>query len=364
MKNFYLLSFLLSLIFTSCTSQSPDAVNHLESVVQFPNNQATIIYNKAKNFPNGTHLSFALISDDATQLIEVKRENDTLRVIGSDNYVFEIGSISKVFTSTLLADAVVQGKVGLNDTLSIPIKDDIGITYKQLSNHTSGLPRLPKNLVLLPSFRTDNPYKDYDAQLLETYLRDEAKLDQSPGEKSSYSNLGAGLLGHVLSKNKGVSYETLLQERIFSKYSMAYATSVKENIKGNLVLGQDKKGQVTSNWDLASLKGAGGILATSLDLAEFVQAHFYYDDEVLALSRKRTFKVNENVDMALGWHIINTKSGNAWHWHNGGTGGYSSSMVMDVDKKQAVILLSNLSAFHNLNKNIDPLCFELMKSLE
>ncbi len=70
------------------------------------------------------------------------------------------------------------------------------------------------------------------------------------------------------------------------------------------------------------------------------------------------------MDIALGWHVINTKSGDTWHWHNGGTGGYSSSMAMDVDKKQAVIVLSNLSAFHKLNKNIDPLCFELLKSLE
>ena len=70
------------------------------------------------------------------------------------------------------------------------------------------------------------------------------------------------------------------------------------------------------------------------------------------------------MDIALEWHIINTKSGNTWYWHNGGTGGYTSSMAMDVETKKAVIVLTNVSAFSKLQKHIDPLCFELMKTLK
>lgn len=356
--------FLLSGIIVSCTGQSKEAINELDIPKEFLKNKTSIIFEKAKYFPNGTHLSFAFIENGTTHLLDVKRENDTLRIIGSKDYIFEIGSISKVFTSTLLADAVIRTEVQLDDPIPLQIKDDVKITYKQLSNHTSGLPRLPKNLFGLSSFRSDNPYREYTADILEAYLRDEVVLDQAPNGKSSYSNLGAGLLGHVLSKESNASFETLLQSRIFSKYDMPNTTAIKENIKENLVIGRDKKGQVTSNWDLGSLQGAGAIFASASDLASFAYAHLYEDDEVLALSRKRTFQVNEHMDIALGWHVINTKSGDTWHWHNGGTGGYSSSMAMDVDKKQAVIVLSNLSAFHKLNKNIDPLCFELLKSLE
>jgi CubicO group peptidase (beta-lactamase class C family) len=278
--------------------------------------------------------------------------------------IFRIGSISKVFTSTLLADAAAKTEVALDEPIHMPLKDDLKITYKQLSNHTSGMPRLPKNLFYLSSFRSDNPYKEYDEKLLEDYLANELVLDQAPGELSSYSNLGAGLLGHLLSIKTGSSYEELLQNRIFSKYEMTLSSSEKDNIEGNLVLGLDKQGEVTSNWDLASLKGAGGIFSTVGDLAKFANAHLYDDDEVLALSRKRTFTLNENMDIALGWHIINTQSGEKWHWHNGGTGGYSSSMAMDIENKKAVILLSNVSAFSKLQKNIDPLCFELMNDLK
>ena len=363
MKKIAKLSF-LSILLASCNARNKEAVNNLEALDLISKVQTDIIFEKAKNLPNGTHLSFALVDGARTQYIDVKRENDTLSVIGSQDYVFEIGSISKVFTSTLLADAVIKQEVALDDPIAIPLKDNIQISYKQLSNHTSGLPGLPKNIFSLASFRTDNPYKDYNKELLESYLRDEVELDNAPGEKNAYSNLGAGLLGHLLSKKSGSSYEELLQQRVFSKYGMTFSTSDIQTIQGNLVLGLDKKGEITSNWDLASLKGAGGIYATAGDLAKFVKAHFYKDDEVLTLSRKRTFTVNSNMDMALGWHIINTKSGDTWYFHNGGTGGYTSSMAMDVENKNAVIVLTNVSALSKLQKQIDPLCFELMKALK
>ncbi len=245
--------FLLSGIIVSCTGQSKEAINELDIPKEFLKNKTSIIFEKAKYFPNGTHLSFAFIENGTTHLLDVKRENDTLRIIGSKDYIFEIGSISKVFTSTLLADAVIRTEVQLDDPIPLQIKDDVKITYKQLSNHTSGLPRLPKNLFGLSSFRSDNPYREYTADILEAYLRDEVVLDQAPNGKSSYSNLGAGLLGHVLSKESNASFETLLQSRIFSKYDMPNTTAIKENIKENLVIGRDKKGQVTSNWDLGSL---------------------------------------------------------------------------------------------------------------
>lgn len=364
MKKLYALFPFLSFILAGCSGQSPDAANNLSSLENISKEQLDIIYTRAKNFPNETHLSFALINKGTTQFVDVRRTNDTLQIINSENYIFEIGSISKVFTATLLADAAVNERVALDDVIPVPLKDDAKITYEQLASHTSGLPRLPENIFNLASFRTDNPYKEYDANLLEEYLANEVVLDQFPGEKSSYSNLGAGLLGHVLSKNENATYEDLLQEHIFSKYGMNHSTAVKEKVTGNLVLGRDKKGALTSNWDMASLQGAGGIYSSVSDLSNFVKAHLYQDNAVFKLSRKRTFTVNSTMDIALGWHIIKTQAGAEWYWHNGGTGGYTSSMAMDVDKKQAVIVLTNISAFSKLQKNIDPLCFELMKSLK
>ena len=83
------------------------------------------------------------------------------------------------------------------------------------------------------------------------------------------------------------------------------------------------------------------------------------------LMTKKTVKVDNQVDLGLGWHIINSeKSDNKWHWHNGGTGGYTSSMVIDIKNLVGVIVLSNVSAFNAFEGNIDQLCFELMKTLK
>ena len=194
-------------------------------------------------------------------------------------------------------------------------------------------------------------------------MKEQVTLDENPGTTYAYSNLGAGLLGHVLSKQSNMTYDALLKQKIFSKYKMSHSTALIDEVENPLIKGRNKKGDVTSNWDMASLAGAGGVLSTVVDLPKFAQAQFNTQDEVLSLSRKRTHTINKNLGIALGWHIITTRSGDQWYWHNGGTGGYSSSMTIDVNNKKGVIILSNLSAFHALNKNIDPLGYELLKTL-
>ena len=70
------------------------------------------------------------------------------------------------------------------------------------------------------------------------------------------------------------------------------------------------------------------------------------------------------MDIGLGWHVLKPKSDKIWHWHNGGTGGYSSSMAIEEESKNGIIILSNVSAYSGDKENIDALCFELMKTME
>lgn len=100
------------------------------------------------------------------------------------------------------------------------------------------------------------------------------------------------------------------------------------------------------------------------DLAKFAVAQFDPSNKALYLTQKKTFESPEGLGIGLGWHLPPAPSGDVWHWHNGGTGGYTSSMVLDVEEKNAVILLSNVSAYHPDMNNIDALSFGLMESLE
>ncbi len=326
--------------------------------------QSKIISEKAKVFPDNTQLSIALIKHGKPVFYGIQIKNDSIQSVDNHLSIFEIGSMTKVFTSTLLAQLVVENKVNLDDSingyLDILIKDNRQITFRQLSNHTSGLPRLPANMLITDPL---NPYKDYNEANLRQYLSDKMKLLSNPGEKYEYSNLGAGLLGYLVGKIEKSSYENLLQERILKKYEMNSTTTNRQLVADRLVKGLDMNGKETPNWDFSVLVGCGGMLSCTNDLSRFVLAQLYDSNKELTLTQTKTFDFNKNMDLALGWHIIKADNGAEWIFHNGGTGGYTSSMAIDTKKKTGVIILTNVSSFNKDMGNVDALCFELMKQL-
>ena len=174
-----------------------------------------------------------------------------------------------------------------------------------------------------------------------------------------------GILGYTLSQIYDLRYEELFKLNIFSKYKMKNSTFKIELVDKKLVKGLDKKGRNTSNWDLSAIATAGGVLSNVEDLAKFGIAHFDDSNAELKLLTKKTIKLDNQTDIGLGWHIINsTRSNNKWYWHDGATGGYSSSIAIDIKNKIGVVILSNVSAFNSFQGNINQLCFELMKAFK
>lgn len=331
-------------------------------------NQIKLIFENSKYFPNNTQISLAFINGDNVTYYGLKRQNDSILHFSNYQDIFEIGSITKVFTANILAKSVIDNKIKLNeninDYLNIKFKNNISISFKSLANHTSGLPRMPSNFEQEAN-SSDNPYKHYNDKYLKDYLTNFMEIDNKDIGKSEYSNLGMGLLGFTLSNIYNLNYEELYEKYIFSKYNMKNTTFNINLVNKKLVKGLDTEGNYTSNWELASLSSAGGILSNVEDLSKYGIAHFNKSNLDLMLMTKKTVKVNDQVDVGLGWHIINSeKSENKWHWHNGGTGGYTSSMVIDIKNLVGVIVLSNVSAFNAFEGNIDQLCFELMKTLK
>jgi len=327
--------------------------------------QSEIIFESTNIFPNNTQVSIAIIKDGKVNYFGIKKERDTISTSENKKSVFEIGSISKVFTSTLLANFVIEGKIksneNINDYLETPLNNNTEISFVDLSNHTSGLPPLPTNLDFT-KVNPENPYKEYREKELKEYLT--KHLELSNKGVNQYSNLGAGLLGYTLSKIENDSYESLLQNKIFSKYDMQNSTADISKIKGDIIRGLNSEGKEVPNWELSVLAGAGGIFSTVVDLSYFAISQFDDSNKELKLTREKTFEINDNMDIGLGWVILKSQSDNLWYWHNGGTGGYSSSMVIDDKSKNGIIILSNVSTFNPNKGNIDKLCFELMKTLE
>ncbi len=334
----------------------------INALSNFPKEIADNIYLKSRNFPNNTQLSIALIQNGKTTYYGIIKVNDSIKSYENQNRIFEIGSLTKVFTSTVLSSLVVENKIKLTDSInsfySFKFKDNNKINFESLANHTSGLPRLPENLDLSDD---TNPYKKYGNKKLEDYLKNLLKLDNSTSKKYLYSNLGAGILAYTLGLSQKTSFQNLLQKRIFDKYKMTNSFMSSQNLGSKLVKGLNANGEVISNWDFDSLFGGGGILSSTEDLAKFASAQLNSRNKELTLTRTPTFTINEKMKIGLGWHILKSDNEQELIWHNGGTGGYSSSMSINIKEKTAVIILSNVSAFNPAMKNIDELCFTLIK---
>ena len=328
-------------------------------------NEANLLFEKTKDFPENTEFSIAFIKNEKIKYYGFKRVKDTIEYSENSKKTFEIGSITKVFTSTLLANFVLDQKIKLND----PVQDYFNIPLKskqikviQLANHTSGLPRLPSNLNL-SEVDQSNPYNEYNEDKLKDYLKNELELDSLAGSNYEYSNLGAGILGYLLEIQAGTDYESLIQKYITSKYRMNNTTTNIKNVQENLVKGKDSTGNETSNWNLNALMGAGGLLSNAEDLAKFTTAQFNTENKELALTRKSTFEIPKyRIEVGLAWNIIKPESKLTWYLHNGGTGGYSSILAMDTENKIGIVILSNVSSFHNKARNIDQLCLGLMQN--
>jgi D-alanyl-D-alanine-carboxypeptidase/D-alanyl-D-alanine-endopeptidase len=266
--------------------------------------------------------------------------------------IFEIGSITKVFTSFLFSQMVQRGEMALNDpvakylpgTVKVPQKDGKQITLVDLATHTSGLARMPTNF---DPQNPNNPFVDYSAQQLYQFLSGYT-LTRDPGSQYEYSNLGAGLLGFVVSRRAGMPYEELVRKRICDPLKMnSTTTMLTPEMKQRLAVGHHVVGlQSVDNWDFgAPLAAAGAIRSTANDLLKFLAANLGYTKTPHAAAMKAMLNVRRptgipDLEVALAWHIY-TADGKEIIWHNGATGGYRSFIGFDPQSHIGVVALSN-----------------------
>jgi len=127
-----------------------------------------------------------------------------------------------------------------------------------------------------------------------------------------------------------------------------------------LVQGLDANGKPTPPWDMNQFEGAGEILSTTRDMSTFIKTHFTDLENAYSITTLPTFRVNANLRIGLGWHILNSEDGNDLFWHNGATSGYSASVFMIPETQKGIIILTNVSAFHPKASTIDELGFKLL----
>jgi len=262
---------------------------------------------------------------------------------------WEIGSITKVFTGVLLAEMSLRGEVGLDDPIGrfVPVEvaarlptPDLQPTLCDLATHTAGLPRLP-----LKWLRTMRGSADPYAALTEGDVWDALgpKTARPRRRRSRYSNYGVGLLGHLLARAAGTTYEALATDRILEPLGMT-ATSV----DGADPVPGFRKSRPTPPWTMGALAGAGALRSTLTDLIGFAGACLDPPTgtlgEALDLARAPAYRGRLGISgMGLCWQLRPTPRGRPQGtvWHNGGTYGGASFLAVNPSLRVAVVAFGN-----------------------
>lgn len=271
----------------------------------------------------------------------------------SSDTLYPIASITKTFTGTLLAQAVLEGKLHFTDdvreylTGAYPNLEYNGQTIQLqfLVNHVSGL---PFNLPDIPGNRPPftPPMSAKTKESLNHYTRSDflrdlhtVKLTGVPGQKFSYSNTGAVLLSLVLERVYGESYEKLVRQKIAAPLGMKdTAISLSRSRRLRLAPGYDQNGPIDYHPGLAL--GAGGLTLTVSDLLKYAAWEVSEDDPAVKLSHEPRLRLMPEYSLGLNWQIIRKGTG-IRIWQEGGVPGFLSFCVVFPQLHMAIVVLSN-----------------------
>lgn len=275
----------------------------------------------------------------------------------NDKTVFEIGSVTKGFVGLALAQAAIDGKVKIatayndNSGLSLPKVGNREVTWIDLANHTSGLPRIPDNMKPKDQLQ---PYLDYDQTLLESFLAS-YKPKYPAGSQHEYSNTGAGIVGIGLEKLYGKNFVEVLQQTITTPLKMNDTQVFLSEEQYSRITPVFLNGDQVPYWQWnkdSALQGAGALKSTMTDMIKFLKVMMGVEGQNLLPSVKLATQAtwsNGNSSVALFWNRLNQEN---IVWHNGGTYGSSSFIGFDPDKLVGIVVLANTQIIDE--KGVDP----------
>ncbi len=277
---------------------------------------------------------------------------DSLGTAPDARTFYEIGSISKVLTGIALADAVVRGET----TLETPVRDLLPdsamvaqhesgpIRLWHLTTHSSGLPSFPVEIPFAPGFDMADPYARFDLAALLGAL-DRPRVMTAPGEAFAYSNMAVGLLGHVLGRQAGTTYDAFVSERVLGPLGLAETLAEVPDSLAHRFPGA--QGGQAAHWTFTeATMAAGGWRSTAADMLTLGEAAVDPTAtplaDALALSLTPRFEVRDGVDVGLGWFLAAAPGSDArMAQHSGGTGGFRSFLAVVPEAGIVVVALTN-----------------------
>jgi D-alanyl-D-alanine carboxypeptidase len=318
---------LCALLFTAVSAQTPDKA------------KLDLFFNRLaeKNKAMG---SLTLAKDGSvlySRAIGHSQINTSEKKPVSEATRYRIGSITKMFTASMIFQLVEENKLKLTDTLDkffpqIPNANKITIAH--MLGHRSGIHNLTSNPDF-PSWKMNPKTMDEMVAIIA-----KGKPVFEPGEKAEYSNSGYLLLGYIVEKVGGKSYQEALKQRITSKIGL------KDTYLGAGLIDASKNESLSysfvADWKLETEThlsipgGAGAIISTSNDLTRFIQA--LYDGKIVSKESLEQMKPKDRYGLGINQYPLGDKT---FYGHGGGIDGFRSLLVYLPEEKLALAYTSN-----------------------
>jgi len=295
----------------------------------------------------GAGIVVALVDEGGTRVIAhgLARRGSEERVTGGS--VFEVGSVTKLFTSLLLAEMAERGEVRLDDPIARYVPPSVKsprtreVTLLHLSQHTAGFPPFPDNMRAVDPA---NPRDVYTNEALFAFL-DGHRTARRAGTFHLYSNYGPALLGELLARRAGTDFESALRTRVLEPLGMRRTgLALTPQLRAAHALGHSVEGRPIPLGDVRGLLGAGSLRTTGDDMARFLEASLGLRESPLADALRATQEPRPgqapDLPMGLGWFHA-TILGVRLVTHGGATDGFRAYVALDLARKRGVVVLSN-----------------------
>jgi CubicO group peptidase (beta-lactamase class C family) len=292
---------------------------------------------------------------------ESKRNSSS---IPNQNTIYELGSLTSAFCGNLLSRAVVEKKIDLEEDIRNYLPGKLPklcykksfIKIKHLATHSSGLPNLPADIKTAAVFDSLNPYTSYSKKMLLNYL-ETLQLTTEPGLTCDYSNMGMAVLGLILEKVYGKSFEELIRLEINEFYGLPSITvKLSQQQRAFLAEGHNNIGDVTPHWNFDGLAASGALHGNAEDLLNFLNLNLNESDAAFELAHTLNYSGREK--LGLGWFIKKTNEDNTLLWQNGATFGFACFAGFIKEKKCSVVILANSLT------SVDYIAIALLKYLQ
>jgi len=287
--------------------------------------------------------------------------------------IFEVGSVTKTFTTTLLAQMILDGKINLDDPVqsllpegevTVPTGTDSVLTIRHLATHTSGLHKATRDSdqPLPPGFDGYDPYAAYTTEYVYDYLTNWCDLLFEPGTEYFYSNTAIGLIGHILGLVDSSSFEDVLTREVLIPLGMEETSLfLTPDQVSNLAPGHDDDIDSAKNYNAGDIfQGAGFIKSSLHDMMIYLKAHMGLVQtplsDAMELAHIPHFEVggvtyNElegyfNLSIGFSWHIHEIPGSYTYIWHGGRTNGYMAYIAFNLEESTGLVMLCNQSYPH------------------